>query len=126
MLIKRLGLWAGIPVEPWSRVYARNQKKFTLHLVSGIGSLQRTSSRRGIIPYLRVPECLSLHPNWLSPIPSTPQQKGAQHSLAGERAGGANWDQKRFIHISQTLMCPKITEFEPLLTGERKTYVNLY
>ncbi len=42
----------------------------------------------------RVPECLSLRPNWLPPPPlppasvSPPGTKGGQHSLAGEGAGG--------------------------------------
>jgi len=27
----------GVPTEPWSRVNDKNQKKFALHLVTGIG-----------------------------------------------------------------------------------------
>ncbi len=72
-------------------------------------------------------ELLPLPPLSLASASPPPlEQKGAQHSLAGEGAGGANSDQIPFIYLSQTLMFQKITEFEPLLTGERKTYINLY
>ncbi len=37
LLWRDLGvLCAGIPVEPWGQVHARNQKKFTAHLVTGL------------------------------------------------------------------------------------------
>jgi hypothetical protein len=43
----------------------------------------------------RVPECLSLRPNWLPPSPSSSSEvstplepTGVTHSLAGEAAGG--------------------------------------
>ncbi len=64
-----------------------------------------------IIP--RVPECLSLRPNWLPPPPlpqmsvSRPMEpKEGQHSLAGEVAGGANFGRLERKPGTLSTRCP--------------------
>ncbi len=66
-------------------------------VMTEVNRIMHSPIRRVILLYYRVPECLSLPPNWVPP-PPLPQasasppwnQKGGggQHSLAGEGAGG--------------------------------------
>jgi hypothetical protein len=78
--------------------------------------VQLHDAYRGIIP--RVPECLSLRPNWLPPPPTIPPKRvfppppgttgGGQHLLAGEGAGGANSDDWReSLALRVRILCEK-------------------
>ncbi len=86
------------------------------------GTLASMSLESGIIPdytISRVPHCLSPHPNWVRPPPfprasvSPPNQRGGQHSPAGERLadpvrtiGEKAWHSVYSVHNSFNVALP--------------------